>query len=90
MNLVWALVRNCGNQCSDAKGEVQVAETTRREYRCRGLGRTDLYERRRLVMRLEQRGRVKLLYLEFNWRQEETHEYNEIVYDLETLGVRGL
>ena len=34
-------------------------------------------------MRLEQRGRVKRLYLEFNWRQEETHEYNEIVYDLE-------
>ena len=30
-------------------------------------------------MRLEQRGRVKLLYLEFNWRQEETLECNEIV-----------
>ncbi len=38
-------------------------------------------------MRLEQRGRVKLLDLEFNWRQEETLEYNEIVYDLERLGV---
>jgi len=38
-------------------------------------------------MRLEQRGRVKLLYLEFNWKQEETHECNEIVYDLERVGV---
>jgi len=36
-------------------------------------------------MRLEQRGRVKLLYLEFNWKQEETHECNEIVYDLERM-----
>lgn len=45
MNLIRALVWNCGNQCSDAKGEAQVAETTRREYRCRALGRTDSYER---------------------------------------------
>jgi len=41
VNLIWALVRNCGNQFSDAKGEAQVAETTWREYRCRALGRTD-------------------------------------------------
>lgn len=46
VNLIWALVRNCGNQCSDAKGEAQVGETTRREYRRGVLGRTSQYERR--------------------------------------------
>jgi hypothetical protein len=25
VNLIWALMRNCGNQNSDAKGEAQVA-----------------------------------------------------------------
>jgi hypothetical protein len=30
-------------------------------------------------MRLEQRGQVKLLYSSFNWRQEETCEYNKTV-----------
>ncbi len=41
-------------------------------------------------MRLEQRGRVKRLHLEFNWRQEEALECNEIVYDLETRDDRSL
>ena len=47
VNLIWALVRNCGNQDSDAKGEAQVGETTRREYRRGELGRTNQYEWRR-------------------------------------------
>ena len=32
------------NQTPDAKGEAQAEKTARREYRCRGLGRTDLYQ----------------------------------------------
>ena len=40
-----AIVRNCRNQCSDVKGEVQAAKTARREYRGGALGRTDSYER---------------------------------------------
>ena len=36
-----AIVRNCRNQCSDVKGEVQAAKTARREYRGGALGRTD-------------------------------------------------
>jgi hypothetical protein len=36
-----AFVRNCRNQTLDAKGEVKAAKTARREYRSRGLGRTD-------------------------------------------------
>jgi hypothetical protein len=40
-----AFAWNCGNQTPDAKGEAQAEKTARREYRCRGLGRTDLYER---------------------------------------------
>ena len=47
VNLIWALVRNCGNQDSDAKGEAQVGEATRREYRRGELGRTNQYEWRR-------------------------------------------
>jgi hypothetical protein len=43
-----AFMRNCRNQAIDAKGEAQGQKTTRREYRCVGLGRTGLYERRRL------------------------------------------
>ena len=42
-----AIVRNCRNQCCDAKGEVQAAKTARREYRSGALGRTDSYERGR-------------------------------------------
>jgi hypothetical protein len=72
VNLTRALVRNCGNQSSDAKGEAQVAETTRREYRCGVLGQTNSFERRRPVIRSEQRGWVKRLHLTFNWQQEET------------------
>jgi len=41
VNLTWALMQNCGNQCSNDKGEAQMAETMRREYRRRALGRTD-------------------------------------------------
>jgi hypothetical protein len=37
-----AFMRNCRNQVIDAKGEAQGKETTRREYRCGGLGRTGL------------------------------------------------
>jgi len=33
-------MRNCRNQAIDAKGEAQGQKTTRREYRCVGLGRT--------------------------------------------------
>ena len=40
-----AFAWNCGNQTPDAKGEAQAEKTARREDRCRGLGRTDLYER---------------------------------------------
>lgn len=36
-----AFARNCRNQAPDAKGEAQAAETARREYRSRGLGRID-------------------------------------------------
>ena len=36
------------------------------------------------------KGSGQALYLQFNWRQEEAVEYNKIVRDLETLGVRGL
>lgn len=64
VNLIWALMRNCGNQCVDAKGEAQVDEPTRREYRCGALGRTNPSERRRLVMRPEQRGWIKRLRLQ--------------------------
>jgi retron-type reverse transcriptase len=31
-------------------------------------------------MRLEQRGRIKPPYFEFNWRQEETREYGKTVH----------
>jgi RNA-directed DNA polymerase len=41
-------------------------------------------------MRLEHRGRVKQLYSEFNWQQEETGEYNKTVYHLQATGVHGL
>ena len=37
-----AFMRNCRNQAIDAKGEAQGQTTTRREYRCDGLGRTGL------------------------------------------------
>ena len=40
--LIQALMRNCRNQAIDAKGEAQGQKTTTREYRCDGLGRTDL------------------------------------------------
>jgi hypothetical protein len=40
-----AFARNCRNQTLDAKGEAEAAKTARLEYRCHGLGRTDLYER---------------------------------------------
>jgi hypothetical protein len=40
-----AFARNCGNQTLDAKGDAEAAKTARPEYRCQGLGRTDLYER---------------------------------------------
>ena len=40
-----AFARNCRNQALDAKGEAQAAQTVRREYRCKRLGRTDPYER---------------------------------------------
>jgi hypothetical protein len=40
-----AFTWNCRNQTPDAKGEAQAAKTARREYRGRGLGRTDPYER---------------------------------------------
>jgi hypothetical protein len=36
-----AFAWNCRNQALDAKGEAQAAQTARREYRCKGLGRTD-------------------------------------------------
>jgi hypothetical protein len=36
-----AFARNCGNQCSDDKGEAQAAKTVRREYRSGALGRAD-------------------------------------------------
>jgi hypothetical protein len=36
-----AFARNCRNQSPDAKGEAQAANTVRREYRRRGLGRID-------------------------------------------------
>ena len=71
VNLTRALVRNCGNQSFDAKGEAQVAATTRREYQCGVLGQTNSFERRRPVMRSEQRGWVKRLHSKFNWQQEE-------------------
>jgi len=71
VNLTRALVRNCGNQSSDAKGEAQVVETTRREYRCGVLGQTNSFERRRPVTRSEQRGWIKQLHSKFNWQQEE-------------------
>jgi hypothetical protein len=38
-----AFMRNCRNQAIDAKGEAQGQKTTRREYRCDGLGRTGLF-----------------------------------------------
>lgn len=72
VNLTRALMRNCGNQNSDAKGEEQVVEATRREYRCGALGQINSFERRRPVMRSEQRGWVKQLHSKFNWQQEET------------------
>jgi hypothetical protein len=34
-------------------------------------------------MRLEQRGRVKPPYFEFNWQQEETREYGKTVHHSE-------
>jgi hypothetical protein len=40
-----AFVWNCRIQTLDAKGEAKAAKTARPEYRCQGLGRTDLYER---------------------------------------------
>ena len=40
-----ACARNCRNQTLDAKGDAEAAKTVRSEYRCQGLGRTDLYER---------------------------------------------
>jgi hypothetical protein len=33
------------NQTLDAKGDAEAAKTVRSEYRCQGLGRTDLHER---------------------------------------------
>jgi hypothetical protein len=33
-------------------------------------------------MRLEQRGRVKPPYFEFNWRQEETREYGKTAFTI--------
>jgi hypothetical protein len=67
VNPVQAFMRNYGNQCPDAKGEVQVVKAMRREYRCRVLGRTSPFERGRPVMRLEQRGWVKRLHFASNW-----------------------
>ena len=29
VSLIWAFMRNCGNQFLDAKGEIQVDKTTR-------------------------------------------------------------
>src|SRR3954447_5203102 len=57
---------------SDAKGEVQVATTTRRAYQCGAQGRTNPYERGRPVMRPEQRGWAKRLSSTSNWQQEQT------------------
>jgi hypothetical protein len=37
-----AFMWNCRNQAIDAKGEAQGQKTTRRVYRCVGLGRTGL------------------------------------------------
>jgi hypothetical protein len=37
-----AFVWNCRNQALDAKGEAQAANTARREYRNKGLGRIGL------------------------------------------------
>jgi len=34
-----------GTRVSDVKGEAQVAQTTRREYRSRALGRINSFER---------------------------------------------
>jgi hypothetical protein len=42
MSWTQASMWNCGNQCTDAKGEAQAVETARRVYRCSALGRTDL------------------------------------------------
>ena len=67
-----ALMRNVGTCRSDAKGEVQVATTTRRAYQCGAQGRTNPYERGRPVMRLEQRGWAERLSSTSNWQQEET------------------
>jgi hypothetical protein len=51
-----AFARNCGNQTLDAKGDAEAAKTARPEYRCQGLGRTDLYERRRPCNRAGAKG----------------------------------
>lgn len=44
---ILAFVRNYGNQCVDVKGEAQVAETTRREYRCETTGADQLVRARK-------------------------------------------
>ncbi len=53
------------------KGEAQAAKTARRAYRCGALGQTDSYERGRLVIGLERRGRVKRSHDRGNWEQED-------------------
>ncbi len=67
-----------------------MAETTRREYRYAALGRTDLYERRKLVMRLEQRDQVKRLYEMTNWKQDEANEYSKTIRHRQVAGVRSV
>lgn len=71
VNLPRALVRNCGNQSFNDKGEAQVAASKRRECQCGVLGQTNLLEQIGLVMQSEQRGWVKRLHSKFNCQREE-------------------